>query len=111
MTISKETRKIIGRKMSSFFISHGLTHKDVAEIMNIAEQSVSNHTHGGPIGRKTREAYFIAFGFEPEYLLSGKGTLLKAASGYQKLKKENEQLRAIIKAQRATIKKLSQKEP
>lgn len=105
-TIHK-TRKLIGRQMSCYFKSLGYTQKDVAEIMNISPQTVANHTHGVAIGKKLCDAYFLAFGFEPEYLLTGKGELIKKASGYQKLKRENEMLRALVKAQRIALQRFN----
>lgn len=106
MQVSKEIRREIGKQMSCYFKRNGISHKDVADRLNISVQTVHNHTHGATIGRKTRDAYFLAFGFEPEYLRTGKGKLIKTASGYQKIKQENDQLRAIIKAQRITIERL-----
>lgn len=101
-----ETRRKIGRQMSLYFLNHGISHKDVAERMGISQQTVDNHTHGATIGRKMRDAYFLVFGFEPEFLHTGKGSLLKKTSGYQKIKQENEQLRALVKAQRSVIENL-----
>ena len=99
-------RKEIGRQMSGYFITHGYTHKDVAELTGMSVQTIHNQTHGGPIGQKACDAYFRAFGFNSEYLRTGKGFLTKKSSGYQKIKQENEQLLAIVKAQRATIERL-----
>lgn len=101
-----QIRKTIGHQMSAYFKMHGYTQKDVAQRMSISPQTVANHTHGAAIGKKTREAYFIHFGFSPEFLDTGRGSLVKKTSGYQKLKQENEQLKDIIKAQRAIINKL-----
>ena len=99
-------RKTIGHAMACYFKSHWYLQTDVSERMSISPQTVANHTHGASIGKKMREAYFVEFGFDPEYLHTGKGSLLKKTSGYQKLKEENERLKEIIKAQRAIIKNL-----
>ena len=99
-------RKAIGHQMSCYFKQYGYSQKDVAERMSISPQTVANHTHGASIGRKLRDSYFLEFGFDPEYLHTGKGSLIKKTSGYQKLKQENERLREIIKVQRRTISNL-----
>lgn len=104
--VTDNLRKKIGHQMSGYFKSHGYKHRDVAERMHISIQTVSNHMHGAPIGRKLRDAYFVSFGFDPEYLRTGKGNLLKKTSGYQKLKQENERLWDIVRAQRNVIVKL-----
>ena len=103
-------RKHIGTEMSRYFKSHGITHKEVAEALNLAEQTIHNHIQGVPIGSKTRDAYFLTYGFEPEFLKSGKGTLVKKTSGYQKVVQENQQLKALVKAQRLIIEKYRKQE-
>lgn len=106
MKVSQEIRRKIGQEMSRYFLSHGISHKDVAERMGISVQTVHNQISGAAIGKKTQDKYFLAFGFEPEYLATGKGSLVRKTSGYQKIKQENEQLKAIVKAQRVTIERL-----
>ena len=106
MTATEDTRKTIGRQISCWFKNQGYSFEQAAKMMGIAKQTLYNQTHGAVIGAQSRDKYFLTFGFDPEYLRTGKGTLIKTPSGYQKIKEENKQLKAIIKAQNYTITQL-----
>ena len=103
-TIDKETAKAITTKVKLYFRNQGISHKEVARRLNYAsEHVVDNHLSYGRFGKRMAAKWAKEFGFNETFLLTGKGRLIERRSGYQKLVRENEMLKAIIRAQKNII--------
>lgn len=99
--INKETAKTITTTVKLYFRNQGISHKEVAERLGYSSASVvDNHLSYGRFGKRMAEKWAKEFGFNERYLLTGKGRLVERRSGYQKLVRENESLKAIIRIQK-----------
>lgn len=100
-TIDKETAKTITTAVKLYFRNQGISHKDVADRLGYSSASVvDNHLSYGRFGKRMAEKWAKEFGFNERFLLTGKGRLVERRSGYQKLVRENESLKAIIRIQK-----------
>lgn len=106
--INDDKHITIARTVSSYFKAQRISYSEVADRLgykNIA--IVRNYMSRGQFGERAADRWAREFGFNPNFLMHGKGKLIVATSGYQKMKRENEILRSIILAQRKQIKSLS----
>ena len=101
--ISDEKAEKVRLELRKYFIINGITHEDIAEKMGYEVQSVRNLLANPRMGKRRALLLAEAYGFNPEFLLTGKGKLIARASGYQNLVAENERLRSVIASQRVVI--------
>ena len=100
-SIDKETAKTITTTVKLYFRNQGISHKEVAERLGYSSASVvDNHLSYGRFGKRMAAKWAKEFGFNEKFLLTGKGRLVERRSGYQKLVRENESLKAIIRIQK-----------
>ena len=104
-----KTPREIGRMISAYFKENGISQEDAASRLGLAsKQVVANQLYGKRFGRRVAAKYAQVFGFNELFLLTGKGELLNVVtSENERIKQENEELRAIIKSQQETIRELS----
>ena len=102
--IDKETAKAITTAVKLYFRNQGLSHKAVAERLGYSSAGVvDNHLSYGRFGKRMAAKWAKEFGFNETFLLTGKGRLVERRSGYQKLVRENESLKAIIRIQKKLL--------
>lgn len=65
--IADEVKKALAGK--------GMSLRDVAHKFGLSPQAISNQLSGRPFSRKMAKLYADEFGFDENYLLSGKGSL------------------------------------
>lgn len=107
-----KTPREIGRMISAYFKEHGISQEDAAARLGLAsKQVVANQLYGKRFGRKVAAKYASVFGFNELFLLTGKGELLAVVtSETERIRKENEYLKELVKSQQETIKNLSSKD-
>lgn len=100
----------VNEAVRRYFKMHGITHTEVAQRLGYSSvSSVSNQLSFGVFGKKKAERWAREFGFSVDFLISGRGRLTVRRSGYQKLVRENETLRAIVISQKKIIDDLKKK--
>lgn len=104
----RNKENIVGQRISAFFTTHGISHKEAAQRLGYANfKIVDNYISLGKFGKRTAAKWAREFGFNEKFLMTGKGKVMNGASGYQKMKQENEMLKSIVLAQRKQIKELA----
>lgn len=102
----------ICRAVAADFKRQGLSQKEAADKLGLEKRAVSNQISGKrPFARKTAKLYSIAFGYNEEFLVKGKGRLFDESpesavpqtvtltlKRYTELIRENAELKAIVKA-------------
>ena len=102
--IDFEKAKAINVTVRRYFKAHGISHKDVAQRLGYASVSaVDNQLSYRWFGKRVAEKWAKEFGFNMNYLMTGKGNLVDRQSGYQKLVHENEALKAIVRIQKSML--------
>lgn len=102
--IDSEKAREINLTVRRYFKAHGISHKDVAERLGYSSVSaVDNQLSYRWFGKRVAEKWAREFGFNETYLMSGKGNLVERQSGYQKLLRENEALKAIVRIQKSML--------
>ena len=103
----EEGTKKVRAELKKFFLSSGLTYPEIAAKLGYKIQSVRNTVSVGKFGKKRALAYSKAFGFNPEFLMTGKGFLFERQTVYRKIVRENENLRTLVQVQKAIIERQS----
>ena len=90
----REINLTVGR----YFKAQGISHREVAERLGYKNVSiVNNQLSYGRFGKRVAARWAKEFGFNEEFLMSGKGNLIERQSSYQKLVRENESLRTLVR--------------
>lgn len=94
----------VRRSVERYLKSHGISYIEAAHRLGYKNvQVVYNQLHSGRFGSVSAPRWAKTFGFSTDYLTYGRGVLLKRQSGYRKIAKENDELRAIVRAQKWRI--------
>ena len=104
------TPKEIGRKVAAYFKENKITQEEVATRLGFAsKQVVANQMSGKKFGRIVAAKYARVFGFNEVFLLTGMGDLLHSEpeNELQRLRAENQELRAVVLSQQETIHNLT----
>lgn len=102
----------IGRIVSTYFKENGISQENVAERLGLSsKQVVANQLNGKRFGRRVAAKYANEFGFNEQFLMTGKGELLNAVSSTKERTDEVDIafLKELVKTQLETIKNLSAK--
>lgn len=75
-----DTSVRISSELRNYFTANRISFKTVATILDIQPSTVSIYMAGRPFSEKTARKWAGAFGFNSDYLLSGKGLLVPGAS-------------------------------
>lgn len=67
----------ISNEIRSYFKLKGWTYADAAKILGCSKQTVANRICGKKFGPNTARRWAEAFGFNEDFLLTGKGKLTK----------------------------------
>lgn len=70
--------KEIAQTIKRFWAGKGITIQQAAEMLGISAQAVCNQLSGKPISPKTAKMYHSIWGFNEDYMITGRGTLLGA---------------------------------
>lgn len=95
--------KEINVAVTRYFKSMGISQKEIARRLGCASSTVGNTLSYGRFGKRMASKWAREFGFNEEFLMFGRGNLIKRQSGYQKIVRENETLQAIVRAQKSMI--------
>lgn len=68
--------KEIAQTIKRFWAGKGITIQQAAEMLGISAQAVCNQLSGKPISPKTAKMYHSIWGFNEDYMITGRGTLL-----------------------------------
>ena len=104
------TRKEIGRKVAAYFKEKRISQEEVATRLGFAsKQVVANQLSGKKFGKIVAAKYARDFGFNEVFLLTGMGDLFNpdAETELQRLRVENQELRAVVLSQQETIHNLT----
>ena len=105
----REKIKEVNDAVNVYFKAHGLSHRDVAERLGYKNTSiVNNQLSYGRFGARMAHRWAVAFGFNEDFLITGKGKLIARQGSYQKLVSENESLNAIIRSLKAANSRLQE---
>lgn len=66
----------IGEQIRAYLESKGLQQQDVADRLGISQSAVSAYYRGKPFGKNAAQKWSDAFGFRPNWLLTGEGSML-----------------------------------
>ena len=87
--------------VSRYFKSQGISHKEITRRLGYSNISaVDNQLSSRRFGKRIAERWAREFGFSEKYLMTGQGRLIERESGYQKLVRENQTLKAIVRIQK-----------
>ncbi len=106
--IDKETAKAITNTVRLYFKRQGISHKEVAERLGYKVSTVHNILSYGKFDKRMAAKWTKEFGFNENFLLTGKGRLIEHRSGYQKLLQENESLKALVRIQRRMLEQMKE---
>ena len=104
------TPKEIGRTVAAYFKEKKITQEEVATRLGFAsKQVVTNQMSGKKFGKIVAAKYAREFGFNEVFLLTGMGDLLHSEpeNELQRLRAENQELRAVVLSQQETIHNLT----
>lgn len=104
------TPKEIGRKVAAYFKEKKISQEEVATRLGFAsKQVVANQMSGKKFGRIVAAKYAREFGFNEIFLLTGMGDLFnpEPENELQRLRVENQELRAVVLSQQETIHNLT----
>lgn len=65
----------IGRKIKEYFSEAGISHMEVARILDVQPAAVSNQLNGRSFGKNSAAKWSNAFGFRIQWLTSGEGPM------------------------------------
>lgn len=65
----------IGRKIKEYFSEAGISHMEVARILDVQPAAVSNQLNGRSFGKNSATKWSNAFGFRIQWLTSGEGPM------------------------------------
>ena len=65
----------IGKKIKEYFSEAGISQTDVAKTLDVQPAAVSNQLNGRPFGKNSAAKWSNAFGFRPNWLLTGEGPM------------------------------------
>ncbi len=65
----------VGEKIKEVFKNAGLIQQDVAEILNITQSTIAKLLATSAFGKKSAKKWSEAFGFRPNWLLTGEGDM------------------------------------
>lgn len=104
------TSKEIGRKVAAYFKEKKISQEEVAARLGFAsKQVVANQVSGKKFGKIVAAKYAHEFGFNEAFLLTGIGELFNSEpeNELQRLRAENQELRAVVLSQQETIHNLT----
>lgn len=70
----------VANNIRSYFDSNRISGKQAAAMLNLTQSSVSLYLAGRPFNGKIAGKWADTFGFNPDYLVSGKGKLVKGST-------------------------------
>lgn len=104
---SAERRVHIGDEIRNYFKGHGISGKQAAKMLGYKGNDVLYMAIQAGFHRRSKiDLWAKTFNFNPEFLRTGYGDLIIHKSGYQKVLKENEDLRTEVRRNAETIKQL-----
>lgn len=65
----------IGKRIKEYFSEAGLSQTEVARMLDVQPAAVSNQLNGRPFGKNSAAKWSNAFGFRPNWLLTGEGPM------------------------------------
>ena len=108
--IDEVSAQKVRETLNRYFKSQGIGYKDITERLGYKNiQVVYNMLGHNHFGKRTALRWAKEFGFNTEFLLTGRGKLLVRQSGYRKIIQENEELRTIVLMQKKVIEELKSK--
>lgn len=105
--VSNETAKMINLSINRYFKNNGISQSLAAEMLGYTSRNaVSNQLSYGRFGKNAARRWSIVFGFNEEFLKTGKGELIEHPNRYSKIIAENKRLKAIIRIKKTIITKM-----
>lgn len=105
----QEKIKEVNDAVNVYFKAHGIGHREVAERLGYKNVSiVNNQLSHGRFGKRVAARWAKEFGFNEDFLMTGRGKLIGRRGSYRKLVSENESLNAIIRALRSSNARLQE---
>lgn len=109
--------KQICQEIKAYFARNGITIKEAAAMLGGNPQTVTSQLSGRTFGRNSAQKYAAAFGFDADYLITGRGSLLnhehmmaqEPEDGKACAQEKVERLLATIESQQRTIEILARK--
>lgn len=74
---SENQHVLIGKNLKDFFEGQNLTQKDIADKLGVSQAAVSSLLNGKPFGKKLAQKWSAVFGFNPSWLITGEGNMMK----------------------------------
>lgn len=103
MKIDDSKAKEVNVALTRYFKSLGMSQAEIANRLGCATSTVGNTLSYGRFGKRMAAKWAGEFGLNERFLLTGQGKLVERQSGYQKLVRENQTLKAIIRAQKSML--------
>jgi phage repressor protein C with HTH and peptisase S24 domain len=70
--------KLIGNKIKEYFSEIGMSHTEVAAVLDVQQAAVSNQLNGRRFGKNNAAKWSKAFGFRANWLITGEGPMFDA---------------------------------
>ena len=103
MTYMTNEQREINASVRKYFKAQGISMRDAGLRLDMTEQSVINQINNRVFSEKIAAKWAKVFGFSERFLLTGKGTLIKKQTSYQKLVQENAILNNLVKSLRHIV--------